>query len=178
MYRAPLVAQRLKCLPAMWETLVRSLDREDPLEKEMATHSSILAWEIPWTEEPGGLQSTGSQRVGHDWATSLSLTMYHLSTKPDHRNKTETKKYFMSLQILPPNVIRSWLSVLFFTFGKARIVKCGFFQEWIGNFSVYSLRRETTFYIETKIVRLVPKMLLLPISKILQWIIRRSCPQF
>ena len=53
-------------VPAMWETWVRSLGREDPLEKEMATHSGILAWRIPWTEEPGGLQSTGSQRVGHD----------------------------------------------------------------------------------------------------------------
>ena len=61
-----LVAQRLKHLPAMWETWVRSLGWEDPLEKEMATHSSILAQRIPWTEEPGGLQSTGSQRVGHD----------------------------------------------------------------------------------------------------------------
>ena len=59
----------------MWETWVRSLGREDPLEKEMATHSSILAWRIPWTEEPGGLQSMGSQRVGHDWATSLSLSI-------------------------------------------------------------------------------------------------------
>ena len=56
---ASLVAQRLKHLPPMWETWVRSLDWEDPLEKEMATHSSILAWRIPWTEEPGGLQSTG-----------------------------------------------------------------------------------------------------------------------
>ena len=50
----------------MQETRVRSLGLEDPLEKEMATHSSILAWEIPWTEEPGGLQSMGSQRVGHN----------------------------------------------------------------------------------------------------------------
>ena len=50
----------------MWETQVRYLGQEDPLEKEMATHSSILAWRIPWTEEPGGLQSMGSQRVGHD----------------------------------------------------------------------------------------------------------------
>ena len=56
-------------LPAMWETQVRSLDGEDPLEKEMAIHSSILAWRIPWTEEPGGLQSMGSQRVGHNGAT-------------------------------------------------------------------------------------------------------------
>ena len=63
---ASLVAQRLKRLPAMQKTWVRSLGREDPLEKEMATHSSIPAWRIPWTEEPRGLQSTGSQRVGHD----------------------------------------------------------------------------------------------------------------
>ena len=61
---ASLVAQRLKCLSAIWETQARSLGWEDPLEKEMATHSRILAWRIPWTEEPGGLQSTGSQRVG------------------------------------------------------------------------------------------------------------------
>ena len=61
-----LVAQRLKHLPAMRETWVQSLGREDPLEKEMATHSSILGWRITWTEDPGGQQSTGSQRVGHD----------------------------------------------------------------------------------------------------------------
>ena len=60
------VAQRLKHLPAMRETWVQSLGREDPLEKEMTTHSSILTWRIPWTEEPGRLQSTGLQRVGHD----------------------------------------------------------------------------------------------------------------
>ena len=60
------VAQMGKNLPAIQETWVRSLGREDPLEKEMATHSSILAWRIPWTEEPEGLQSTGSQRVGRD----------------------------------------------------------------------------------------------------------------
>ena len=56
----------VKNLPAMQETRVRSLDQEDLLEKEMAPHSSTLAWRIPWTEEPGGLQSMGSQRVGHD----------------------------------------------------------------------------------------------------------------
>ena len=63
---ASLVAQTVKSLPTMRETWVRFLGWEDPLEKEMATHSSILAWEIPWTEEPSGLQSMGSQRVGHD----------------------------------------------------------------------------------------------------------------
>ena len=56
----------VKALPTMWETQVRSLGWEEPLEKEMATHSSTLAWKIPWTEEPSGLQSMGLQRVGHD----------------------------------------------------------------------------------------------------------------
>ena len=62
---ASLVAQMVKRLHAMQETRVRSLGQEDPLEKEMATHSSSLAWKIPWTEEPGRLPSMGSQRVGH-----------------------------------------------------------------------------------------------------------------
>ena len=60
------MAHVVKNLPAMWETQVQSLGKEDPLEKGMATHSSILACRIPWTEEPGGLQSMGSHRVGHD----------------------------------------------------------------------------------------------------------------
>ena len=60
------MSQMVKHLPIMWENRVRSLGQEDPLEKEMATHSSILAWKIPWTEEPGRLQSMGPQRVGHD----------------------------------------------------------------------------------------------------------------
>ena len=60
------MAQRLKRLPAMWETWVQSLGREDAMEKGMATHFSILAWRISWTEELGRLQSMGSQRVGHD----------------------------------------------------------------------------------------------------------------
>ena len=67
--RASLVAQMVKHLPAMQETWVRSLGWEDPLEKEMATHASILAWEIPWTEVPGGLQSMSLKRIRHDLAT-------------------------------------------------------------------------------------------------------------
>ena len=63
----------VKRLSTVRETWVQSLGREDPLEKEMAIHSSTLAWKIPWTEEPGRLQSMGSQRVRHDWATSLSF---------------------------------------------------------------------------------------------------------
>ena len=86
-YRASLVAQMVKNLPAMWETCVWSLSQEDPLEKGMATHSSILAWRIPWTEEPGELQSMVLQRVKHDWAPNthyyrilrwLSLQMQNL----------------------------------------------------------------------------------------------------
>ena len=71
--KASLVAQTVKCLPALWETRVQSLSQEDPLEKEMATHSSILAWKILWMEEPGGLQSMGLQRVRYGWETSLSF---------------------------------------------------------------------------------------------------------
>ena len=63
------MAQTVKNLHAMWEARVQSLGPEDPLKKEMATHSSILAWRIPWTEDPGGLQSMGSQTVGHGGAS-------------------------------------------------------------------------------------------------------------
>ena len=69
---ASLVTQMVKCLPTMRETWVPSLSQE-VLEKEMATHSSTLAWKIPWMEKSGGLQFMGLQRVGHDWVTSLSL---------------------------------------------------------------------------------------------------------
>ena len=72
---ASLVAQTVKHLPAMWETWVRFLGQEVPLEKEMAIHSSTLAWKILWMEEPDRLQSMRSQRVGHDWATSISPSL-------------------------------------------------------------------------------------------------------
>ena len=76
-----LVAQRLKRLPPMRETRVRSLGREDPLEKEVVTHSSILAWRIPWMEKSGRLQSMRSQRVGHDWVTfSLLYLLLKIAT--------------------------------------------------------------------------------------------------
>ena len=77
------MARRLKHLPAMQKTWVRSLGWEDPMEKEMATHSSILAWEIPWTEEPGG-----SQRVRHD-----------LATKPQQQKVTDTHSKVFNLGI-------------------------------------------------------------------------------
>ena len=70
-----LVAQRVKSLPEMQETWVRSLGQEDPLEKKMAIHSSTIAWKVPWTEKPGRLQSMGLKKVRHDWATSLSQSL-------------------------------------------------------------------------------------------------------
>ena len=76
----------VKRLPAMQETRVRFLGQEDPLEKEMAIHSSTLAWKIPWTEEPDRLQSMGSQRVGHNWATSLSLWLGSLKAIIETKN--------------------------------------------------------------------------------------------
>ena len=71
-----LVAQMVKSLPAMWEIQVRFLGQKEPLEKEMAIHSSTLGWKIPWTEEPDRLQSMGSQRVGHDLATEQQQQEY------------------------------------------------------------------------------------------------------
>ena len=79
-YTASLVAQMVKHLPAMGETWVWSLGLEDPLEKEMATYSSTLAWKILWMEKPGRLPSMGSQRVGHDWVTSLYRKNCHFFT--------------------------------------------------------------------------------------------------
>ena len=78
---APLVAQTVKNLPAMQEMRVPSLSWEDPLEKVMATHSSILAWRIPMAEEPGSLQSMGSQRIRHDWATYHSTAHFFYRVK-------------------------------------------------------------------------------------------------
>ena len=75
-YGASLIAQSVKNLPAVQETWALSLGWEDPLEKEMATHSSILAWKIPWTEEPGGLQSMGSQKSWNNWATNTSTSTH------------------------------------------------------------------------------------------------------
>ena len=72
------MAQTVKRLSTMRETWVRSLGQEDPLEKEMAIHSSTIAWKIPWTEEPGRLQSMGLQRVGHNWATSHGFSSGHV----------------------------------------------------------------------------------------------------
>ena len=88
---------QIKNLPATQKTRVWSLGWEDPLEKEMATHSSILAWRIPWTGEPGRLQSIGSQRVGHDWETGTGIHSRGLTDKQnsecdEHYQESNTKK--------------------------------------------------------------------------------------
>ena len=96
------VAQRVKWLPAMQETWVRSLGQEDPLEKEMAPHSSTLAWKIPWTVKPGRLQSMGSQRVGHNWATSLYfLTVILLSIIKPENFWASVPSYFWLYSLWP-----------------------------------------------------------------------------
>ena len=86
-----LMAQTVKNPPEMQETWVRSLGWEDPLEKEMATHSSTLAWRSRWTEEPGRLQSMGLQRVGHGWATSLHFTS---------NSGRQTKYFYLDIYLL------------------------------------------------------------------------------
>ena len=94
---ASLVAQMVKSPSAMQGTWVPSLDWEDPLEKGMATHSSILAWRIPWTEEPGGLQFMGSQRVIHNWTTKHSPDFYLLFQvhNMSARETTPTSQLFL-----------------------------------------------------------------------------------
>ena len=103
-----LVVQTVKRLPTIWETKVRSLGWEDPLEEEMATHSSILAWGIPWMEEPGRLQPMGWQRIRHDRVTSLSLSL-HLSIRPpvSHSSLLEEINFSLDLGL----GLMLWLSV-------------------------------------------------------------------
>ena len=123
------MAQQIKNLPAMQETWVWFLSQEDPLEKGMATHSSLLAWRIPWTEKPGGLQSMGLQRVGHDWATftfteppgksqPLCFTGKRDSPAP-HRNRLPHHPDMLQELPSPPKGLASVLplSVLAFRLG-------------------------------------------------------------
>ena len=93
-----LVAQMVKSLPAMWESRVWSLSWEDPLEKAMATQSSILAWRIPWIEEPGGLQSMGSKRVGHDWTTN-AFTFFMAGNTPFLRRITKLQNSLVAQMV-------------------------------------------------------------------------------
>ena len=101
------MAQTVKRLPAIWETRVWSLGWEDPLGKEMATHSSTLAWKIPWREEPCRLQSMGSQRVGHNWATSLGLHFVFLK----YSQPLGSLEGWLYYVILSKGVKRLWILV-------------------------------------------------------------------
>ena len=96
--QASLVAQMVKNLPAVQETQVHSLGWEDPLEKEMATQSSVLPWEIPWMEEPGRLQPRGLQTIGHNWVTNIHMhTHTHQNhTRPEHLEARVPLYYLLS----------------------------------------------------------------------------------
>ena len=108
------VVQTVKNPPAMQETQVRSLAWKDPLEKGMATHSSILAWRIPWTEEPGGLQSMGSRRVGHNWVTNTHIhkKMSYLKKKKQTHFTSEIPRALsiskLKSPFLPPTPQQEW----------------------------------------------------------------------
>ena len=103
-------------MPAMWETWVWSLDQEGPLKKAMATHSSFLTWRIPWTEGPGGLQSMGSQRVGHYWGTNFH---YFLASIVASEMLAKLFLLFLRRKSLPQNLAALWslfLSLVFYSF--------------------------------------------------------------
>ena len=126
---ASLVAQRLKRLPATWETWVRPLGREDPLEKAMATHSSTLAWRIPWTEEPGRLQSMGPQRFGHDWVASLT----HSCKLWDYQNQLQPHLWLIAL-VKVKLLSRVWLFATPWTVDYLALPSMGFSRQeyWSG----------------------------------------------
>ena len=124
------MAQRLKRLPPMRETRVWSLGQEDPLEKEMVSHSSILAWRIPRMEKPGRLQSTGSQRVGRDWATSLTYLSLSLVCP-----KLEVGTKVRKTQLL----IKSWpfggecyCSAFWIVISEGNLDSCKFYAQQAG----------------------------------------------
>jgi len=94
-----MVVQTVKNLLAMQETWIQSLSWENPLENGMATHSSILAWRIPWTEQPGGLQSTGLQRVRHNWTTNtFTGALQGQGTVPRHRAHQDRSRHLLALK--------------------------------------------------------------------------------
>ena len=109
----------------MQEAQVQSLGREDPLEKQMVTHSSILAWRIPWMEEPGGLQSMGLQRVRHNWATSLHFTSLYDPAIP--QLGIHTKETRIERDTFTPMFIRA-LFIIARTWKQPR---CPLADEWI-----------------------------------------------
>ena len=120
------MAQTVKRLPTVRETWVQSLGWEDPLEKEMATYSSTLAWRIPWVEEPGRLQSMGSQRVRHDWVTSLYFTLEKNEIRIKHTQKlTQSRVKLRRRQWHPTPVL-----LLEKSYGLRSLVGCNPWGRW------------------------------------------------
>ena len=122
-FRSSLVAQMVKRLPAMRVTWIRSLAREDPLEKEMATHSSTLARNIPWAEEPWRLQSMGSQRIEHNWVTSLHFFKEIQCQMNWHRLFESVSEHFWFSYIFPssyasPSQIHFILAIIVYIIHK------------------------------------------------------------
>ena len=114
------MAQRVKHLPTMQETWVWSLGGKDPVEKEMATHCSILAWRIPWTEKPGSLQSTGSQKVGHNWGNLACMLCIQTNTMPQQKLPDDSDLWSSDLHLWGlefchlyfPDTLARWLQVI------------------------------------------------------------------
>ena len=125
------IAQSVKNLPAVQEPWVPSLVWEDALEKEMATHSNILAWKISWTEEPGGLQSTGSQRVGQDWTTNTDrcsqINKYIYLKKKKKKNEEEENGHNRLVQVplWSPGQSCSWNQISWL------LIRCWFLLQWL-----------------------------------------------
>ena len=133
-----LVAQTAKRLLTMWETRVRFLGWEEPLEKEMATHSSTLAWKIPWTEKPGGLQSMGLQRVGHDWSNLAAAAAAALTMEKAMAPRSSALAWkipwmkepggLQSMGLL--RVRHDWATSLFSAASSDYIICCQFSKSW------------------------------------------------
>ena len=123
--RASLLIQTVKTLPAIQETWVRSLVLEDSLEKGMATYSSILAWRMPWTEDPGRLQSTGSQRIRHDWATN---THTHIHTMwgpiPDFLNHKDVRQAELRTTVTTIKFFCLYVPCIWSAYYKENILLC------------------------------------------------------
>ena len=136
-FMSSLVAQTVRHLPIMQEPWVRSLGQDDPLAKELATRSSTLAWKIPWMEEPGGLQSMGSQRVRHNWATLLSLSFLLYIKPSSFLLGITTAKYGYERHVLNVYVLKTKLKWLWITCFKclcsiSLIIELFVGRKWLG----------------------------------------------
>ena len=142
------------------EAQLQSRGGEDPLEKEMATHSSILAWDIPWTEEPGGLQSMGSQRVGHDWV--------QFSTIKQDTSMSRRRICLPDFTVIETNKWVSWCTLLRCSTGSMKWVALGELQQCWDGLTVY------TILLHLRGTKGQPELSCLPTRQGLQTAVRRS----